>query len=125
LLVTIPDTAFRGAMLRDFAASQVTRITQALAAYSDLHVEVDGNSDSAAGGAEALHRAEAVGELLGRHGTNRSIVSVKGLADTRPLGPNSAPGGREQNRRVEILVAGDAIGTTPVWEQGYPLSSQR
>jgi flagellar motor protein MotB len=125
LVVTIPDTAFRGAALRDFAASQVTRISQVLVAYPSLRLEVDGNSDSAAGGAEALQRAQAMGESLARHGINRSAVSVRGLADTRPLGPNSAAGGREQNRRVEILVAGDAIGTTPVWEQGYPLSSQR
>jgi flagellar motor protein MotB len=72
-----------------------------------------------------LHRAEAVGDAMARSGINRTSILVRGLADARPLGPNSAPGGREQNRRVEILVTGDAIGTIPGWEQGYALSSQR
>jgi flagellar motor protein MotB len=125
LLVTIPDTAFRGAVLREYTASQVSRISEALQGYSGLRLEVNGNSDNAAGGAEALHRAEAVAESLGRHGTIRSEVSVRGLADSRPLGPNSGAGERAQNRRVEILIEGDAIGTTAGWEQGYPLASQR
>jgi outer membrane protein OmpA-like peptidoglycan-associated protein len=125
LSVTLPDTDFRGVALREYAASQVARLTQTLRVYPGLRLEVDGNSDTAADGPEALHRAEAVGDAMARSGINRTSILVRGLADARPLGPNPAPGGREQNRRVEILVTGDAIGSTPGWEQGYPLSSQR
>ncbi len=125
LSVTLPDTDFRGPALREFAASQVARLTQMVRVYPGLRLEVDGNSDTAADGPEALHRAEAVGDAMARSGINRTSILVRGMADARLLGPNAAPGGREQNRRVEILVTGDAIGSTPGWEQGYPLSSQR
>jgi flagellar motor protein MotB len=117
LAVTIPDSSFHGASLREFATSEVARISQIVAASPGLRVEVDGNSDTEAGGAEALQRAAVVGHIFESHGLTRYAVSVRGLADSRPVVSNHSPGGAIQNRRVEILISGDAIGATPLWEQ--------
>jgi flagellar motor protein MotB len=38
-------------------------------------------------------------------------VSSKGFGNTLPVASNENSGGRQQNRRVELLVSGDAIGT--------------
>jgi flagellar motor protein MotB len=117
LVVTIPDGDFHGASLREFASTQVSRISQVVAAAPGLRVEVDGNSDSEATSAEALQRAAAVARMFESRGLSRNAVSVHGLSDSRPIVSNHAAGGAIQNRRVEILIAGDAIGATPLWEQ--------
>jgi flagellar motor protein MotB len=116
LVLTIPDGDFHGASLREFASTEVSRISQIVAASPGLRVEVDGNSDTEATSAEALQRAAAVGRVFESHGLTRA-VSIHGLADSRPIVSNHAAGGAVQNRRVEILISGDAIGATPLWEQ--------
>jgi flagellar motor protein MotB len=117
LMVTIPDGSFHGASLREFAATQVSRISQIVAASPGLRVEVDGNSATEADGPEAMQRAAAVGRVFEGRGLTRYAVSVRGLADSRPIVSNHATGGPAQNRRVEVLISGDAIGATPLWEQ--------
>lgn len=121
LVVTITDGSFHGATLREFAASQVSKISQIVASSPGLRVEVDGNSDTEAGSQEALQRAAAVARIFENHGLTRFAVTVRGLSDSRPLVSNHAAGGPVQNRRVEILISGDAIGGTPLWEQSASL----
>jgi flagellar motor protein MotB len=117
LMVTIPDGSFHGGSLREFASTQVSRISQVVAASQGLRVEVDGNSDSSATATEAMERAGAVARIFESRGLTRYAVSVRNLADSRPLTSNNAAGGRVQNRRIEILISGDAIGSTPLWDQ--------
>jgi hypothetical protein len=38
---------------------------------------------------------------------------------------NATPAGREQNRRVEIVISGEAIGTLPYWDRTYSLLPRR
>jgi len=117
LVVTIPDGSFHGTTMREFASEQVAKICQTLARSPGLRIEVDGNSDTDANAQEALQRAGEVAKVFERHGFTRYAVTVRGLGDSRPLASNRTPGGPSQNRRVEILITGDAIGATPVWEQ--------
>jgi len=49
-------------------------------------------------------RARAVAELLVRAGVDPSRIDTVGLGDTRPKAPNLTPGGRELNRRVELVI---------------------
>ena len=49
-------------------------------------------------------RARAVAELLVRAGVDPSRIDAVGLGDTRPKAPNLTPGGRELNRRVELVI---------------------
>jgi hypothetical protein len=41
------------------------------------------------------------------------------------LGSNTTEAGREQNRRVEIVISGDPIGKFPYWDRPYTLTTQR
>jgi flagellar motor protein MotB len=124
LVVTIPDPSFNGTALREPVAGQVARLARVLASHPRLRVDVEGYADSGTTNATSLGRAQAVqGILLGR-GLPESNVSARGLGDTRPLASNSTPAGREQNRRVEIVISGDSIGNLPYWDRTYSLLPQ-
>ena len=50
-------------------------------------------------------RAEAVMQFLISHGVRPDLLSAKGYGEADPVAPNTTPGGRAQNRRVEITLA--------------------
>jgi chemotaxis protein MotB len=50
------------------------------------------------------HRAISVGKVLQDQGVNTQRIAVVGYADQRPISDNSSAGGRQQNRRVEVLI---------------------
>ena len=122
LVVTVPDPAFRGAALNPLEAAHVKRIALMVADQPGLHVAIEGNSDSSTGAATAQHRAEAVRNLMVDNGLPLGQVAPRGLGDSRLLVANSSQSARAQNRRVEIVIAGDAIGTVPFWDRTYSLS---
>jgi outer membrane protein OmpA-like peptidoglycan-associated protein len=124
LVVTIPDTGFAGVTLRSSSEDQVARVTRTLMGHPALRVEVQGHSDSPAGEAEAARRAQAVGDMMMRQGFSSSAVSVRSLGDSRLLGSNATAHGREENRRVEIVISGDEIGTSALWDHPYAVTSR-
>ena len=56
-------------------------------------------------------RASAVRDYLVQQGLNANSVTSKGFGKTQPVADNSTAAGRQQNRRVELVVSGDVIGT--------------
>ena len=54
----------------------------------------------------SLMRAQTVANFLVSQGVNPNLVSAQGLGDADPVAPNDTPGGRAQNRRVELTLAG-------------------
>ena len=124
LVATVPDGAFEGAELRPAFVNQLGRLVTALSASPELRVAVEGHSDSASTDGQALRRAEAVRRVLTMRGLPSDRTSVQSLGDSRPLVSNATPGGREQNRRVEIVISGDAIGTVPIWDRTYSLTQR-
>lgn len=122
LVVTVSDASFSGSDLRGPAANQSARIVAILAPNPDLRVTVEGHSDSASTRSQALGRAESVRQTLVGHGLPPERTTVSNLGDARPLVSNASAAGREQNRRVEIVISGDAIGTLPFWDRTYSLT---
>jgi outer membrane protein OmpA-like peptidoglycan-associated protein len=120
-VVTIADSSFNGTVLREPAAGQVARLAAVLASHPRLRVDVEGYTDTAASNATSSGRAQTVESILLARGLSESSVSARGLGDTRPLASNSGPAGREQNRRVEIVISGDTIGSLPYWDRTYSL----
>ena len=53
-----------------------------------------------------------------------TAVSARGMGATRPLGSNSTAGGREDNRRVEIVISGEPIGDLASWDHSYSLTAR-
>jgi outer membrane protein OmpA-like peptidoglycan-associated protein len=84
-------------------------------------VEVEGHSDNPEGSGVSRQRANRVRELLIGAGVPNNMVEVSDRGASRPLVSNSTEEGRAQNRRVEIIISGDAIGTLPFWDRAYNL----
>jgi outer membrane protein OmpA-like peptidoglycan-associated protein len=99
-------------------ADRLGRVAAVLRTHPDLTVEVDGNE------AFSYERAESVRDIMIGNGLPAGMVIARGLGDSRPLTSNATAAGREQNRRVEIVVSGNPIGTMPYWAQSYTLVPQ-
>jgi hypothetical protein len=69
----------------------------------------------------SFERAHAVRDVLIDDGLPAGAVLARGLGDSRPLTSNATAAGREQNRRVEIVISGNPIGDMPYWAQSYNL----
>ena len=122
LVVTIPDADFNGADLRGAATGQIARVAAMVGAKPGLRVEVEGHTDSASTEPLSWKRAEAVRNIMLGGGLPANAVSARGLGASRPLTSNASAAGRVENRRVEIVISGDPIGTMPFWDRSYTLS---
>ena len=122
LVATIPDSDFIGGAIKPVVATEVTRIAAIVSSHPGLHVEVEGNTDSEATAAQCEQRAEAVRSMLIARRLPAAAVTARGLSNSRPLVSNGTSEGREQNRRVEIVISGDAIGNLPFWDRTYSLT---
>ncbi|HKE28066.1 MAG TPA: OmpA family protein [Bryobacteraceae bacterium] len=124
LVVTVPEADFRGNSLNPVIAGSLARIAQIVAAHPGLMVEVEGNCDAPgnAGESMAYQRAETVRAALVQAGLPTSTVDARSLGSSRLIASNASPNGREQNRRVEIVVVGSAIGSLPYWDKPYSLN---
>ncbi|MGC0778455.1 MAG: OmpA family protein, partial [Candidatus Acidiferrum sp.] len=55
-------------------------------------------------------RADAVRDFLAEQGVPVSSITARGFGKTQPVATNDTPEGRQRNRRVELVVNGNAIG---------------
>jgi len=102
--------------LKPFAREKMARVAGVLLAYPGLTVEVDGHTDDV-GGDEfnqtlSEERAAAVRDYLVSQGVAPGSISAHGFGKTEPVASNQSTTGRRLNRRVELVVSGDAIGNT-------------
>lgn len=117
LIVNMSDVLFElnKASLRPGAREKLAKIAGILVAYPDLKLNLEGFTDST--GSEEYNqklseqRAMAVREYLVKQGIPQSNIVAQGYGESNPVASNANPAGRQQNRRVEIVVAGEAIGT--------------
>jgi outer membrane protein OmpA-like peptidoglycan-associated protein len=116
LTLTLPDSDFQGARVTPAVYERLARVADMLGAHPDLAVEVDGHE------ALSSERAQAVRGILIGDGLPAGAVLARGLGDTRPLTSNATAAGREQNRRVEIVISGSPIGDLPYWAKSYTLA---
>jgi outer membrane protein OmpA-like peptidoglycan-associated protein len=83
--------------------------------YPKLRLTVEGHTDNT-GTAElnqtlSEQRANTVREYLVKQGLDANSLSAQGLGENNPVADNSTPEGRDKNRRVEIIVSGEILGT--------------
>ena len=83
--------------------------------YPSLRLTIEGHTDNT-GSAEinqtvSERRANAVSNYLVQQGLNSSSLSAQGLGTSNPVADNGTAEGRQKNRRVEIIVSGEVIGT--------------
>jgi outer membrane protein OmpA-like peptidoglycan-associated protein len=124
LVVLVHDADFRGSELSPSPSANLARVAAMIAAEPGLKLEVEGYVDAAGTQAENLaeDRARAVRDALVAGGLHTGTIPARGMGNNRPLTSNATAAGREQNRRVEVVITGDAIGTLPAWQQTYTLN---
>ncbi|HLW80175.1 MAG TPA: OmpA family protein, partial [Terriglobia bacterium] len=101
--------------LKPYAREKLAKVAGVLMAYPGLSVEVDGHTDDV-GGDEfnqtlSEERASAVRDYLVSQGVAPGSISAHGFGKTEPVASNETQTGRRLNRRVELVVSGDAIGS--------------
>ena len=80
-----------------------------------MHIEVDGYTDSTESPLTnqqlSEERAAAVQAYLAQQGVPASSIAIHGFGEANPIASNDVAAGRQQNRRVELVVSGQSIGT--------------
>jgi outer membrane protein OmpA-like peptidoglycan-associated protein len=116
LIVSMSDVLFDTGKysLRSGAREKLAKVAGILVAYPGLNIAVGGYTDNV--GADDMNqklsenRADSVRDYLVQQGVVANSVTAKGFGNTLPVASNGNSAGRQQNRRVELLVSGDAIG---------------
>jgi outer membrane protein OmpA-like peptidoglycan-associated protein len=117
LIVSMSDVLFDSGRysLKPGAREKLAKVAGILLAYPGLNIEVGGYTDNVGGDAMnqtlSENRADSVRDYLVQEGVARNSVSARGFGNTLPVSSNDNSAGRQQNRRVELLVSGDAIGS--------------
>jgi outer membrane protein OmpA-like peptidoglycan-associated protein len=122
---TLKDADFDRGQLRPTSSSAVARMAAILAAYPHLRISVEGNCDTPEGSEPARQRAQSVVAALTGAGIPAQQITSQDYGNSRLIVSNSTEEGRMENRRVEIVITGDAIGTVPSWDRTYPISLNR
>jgi outer membrane protein OmpA-like peptidoglycan-associated protein len=124
LVVTVTDWMFERGNdgLRAEAGQRLGYLASILASHPGLRVRVEGY---AAGEGRSEERAQAIRSALIARGARPDSIIAVGYGDSRPLVSNATAAGREQNRRVEVVIYGDSIGNQALWDRPYSLRSQR
>ena len=117
LVVNIGDVLFDTGKytLRSPAREALAKLSGIVSAYPGLKLQVEGHTDSV-GTPEfnqklSEERAGAVREYLVQQGVDAASVTSAGLGEGLPIADNATSAGRQKNRRVEIIVSGEVIGT--------------
>lgn len=117
LIVSMSDVLFDTGQysLKPGAREKLAKVAGILLAYPSLDIQVGGYTDNVGGDAMnqtlSENRAGSVRDYLVQQGVSTNSVSAKGFGNTLPVASNDNSAGRQQNRRVELLVSGEAIGT--------------
>jgi outer membrane protein OmpA-like peptidoglycan-associated protein len=132
LVVNMSDVLFDSAKytLRPAAREKLAKISGIVLAYPTLALAIEGNTDSVGGDAYnqtlSENRAGSVRDYLATEGIPAASMTSRGFGKTQPVASNDTESGRQRNRRVELVVSGEAIGNTsgsgPAAMQNLPLA---
>jgi len=111
LIVTLPEAItfdFDSSVLKPQFVDSVRDIARSLQNYPDTIVEVIGHTDNVGSSSYndglSQARANSVANVLINSGVRSSRIEPYGLGSRRPVASNATSAGRQQNRRVEIVI---------------------
>jgi outer membrane protein OmpA-like peptidoglycan-associated protein len=118
LIVNMSDVLFdTGSFtLKPGAREKLAKVSGILLAHPGLNMQIEGHTDSV--GSDGFNvrlseqRADSVRDFLGEQGVSLSSITAQGFGKAEPVATNDTPEGRQRNRRVEIVVNGELIGTS-------------
>jgi outer membrane protein OmpA-like peptidoglycan-associated protein len=116
LIVNMSDVLFDtgSSTLKSGAREKLAKISGILLAHPGLTLQIEGHTDSV--GSDDFNqqlserRADSVRDFLAEQGVSPSAISARGFGKTQPVASNDTSEGRQRNRRVDLVVNGDAIG---------------
>jgi len=118
LVVNMSDVLFDTGKytLRQEAREKLARIAGIVLNYPGLRLESEGHTDNV-GGEEfnlklSQQRADSVRAYLTSQGIAKTATTSSGKGFSIPVAPNDTAAGRQKNRRVELIVSGEVIGTS-------------
>jgi len=117
LIVNMSDVLFDTGQytLRPGAREKLAKVTGVFLSHPGLRLEIEGHTDSVGGDDYnqklSENRAKAVRDYMVQQGISASTIVVKGFGKTKPVASNDNAAGRQRNRRVELVVSGEIIGT--------------
>ena len=117
LIVNLSDVLFDTAQatLKPGAREKLAKVSGILVTHPGLKLEIEGHTDSV--GSDEYNqglserRAESVRSYLVSQRIAPQSITTVGLGESRPVASNDNAAGRQRNRRVELIVSGEAIGT--------------
>jgi outer membrane protein OmpA-like peptidoglycan-associated protein len=116
LIVNMSDVLFdfNKYTLKPEAREKLAKVSGILLAYPNLRLQVEGYTDNI--GSDEYNqklseqRAGGVRDYLVSQSVQQANVTAQGYGKSDPIADNSTNSGRAQNRRVQLVVSGDAIG---------------
>ncbi len=117
LIVNMSDVLFDTAKstLRPAAREKLAKVAGIVSGHPGLRLDVEGHTDSV--GSDAYNqqlsedRGTSVRDYLTGQGMATGSVTSRGFGKTQPVASNETASGRQQNRRVELVISGDVIGS--------------
>jgi outer membrane protein OmpA-like peptidoglycan-associated protein len=123
LVVNMSDVLFDTGKysLRPLAREKLAKVAGIVSGHPGLRLDVEGYTDSVGGDDYnqrlSEQRGSAVRDYLTQSGMAPASVTMQGFGKAQPVASNDTAKGRQQNRRVEIVISGEVIGT----EIGTPI----
>ena len=116
LIINMSDVLFdfNKYTLKPEAREKLAKVSGILLAYPNLKLQVEGYTDNI--GSDEYNqklseeRADSVREYLVSQSVQENTVTAAGYGKTNPVADNSTSSGRAENRRVQLVVSGAAIG---------------
>jgi outer membrane protein OmpA-like peptidoglycan-associated protein len=126
LVVNMSDVLFDTGKysLRPEAREKLAKVAGIVSGHPGLRLDVEGNTDSVGGDDYnqklSEERGGSVRDYLVQQGMAGSSVSSRGFGKNQPIASNDTASGRQQNRRVELIISGEIIGKVI----GVPIASR-
>jgi outer membrane protein OmpA-like peptidoglycan-associated protein len=126
LIVNMSDVLFDTARfsLRPEAREKLAKVAGIVSGHPGLRLDVEGHTDNVGGDDYnqqlSEQRGSAVRDYLTQQGMQQGSVTTKGFGKTQPIATNDTAAGRQQNRRVELVISGEVIGV----EIGVPVAAR-
>jgi len=116
LVANMSDVLFRSGSyeLMPGARERLAKVSGIILAYPSLHVSIEGHTDAI--GSDEYNqslselRAQSVRDYFVQQGIAARAIEARGFGKTQPIAANDTPEGRQQNRRVELVLSGEVIG---------------
>lgn len=119
LIVNLPDIlfGFNQDQLKPEAREKLSKVCGILSVAGGYNLSIEGHTDNK--GSDDYNqklserRAQNVSTYLGTCGLSQAHLTSRGFGKTQPIAPNETAEGRQQNRRVEIVISEASSANNP------------